>query len=186
MVEMAIVLLAGGEATRFPDKLEQRVDGKPMLERAYAGVRATGWPVYVATKGSFSRALDAKLEAPLLIDRKPRRGPLQAFLGACAMIRAQRIFAVAADQPRMDERVLHRLAAAWEDGDEAVVPSDDAGIEPLAALYDRAAALHYGFELRHRTTAGMRDLIARLATRFVRFKTEHFLNVNRPEDLSDS
>ena len=186
MVETAIVLLAGGEATRFPGKLEHRIEGRPMLERCYARVRETGWPIYVAGKGSFSRDLDAQLEAPLLIDRKPRRGPLQAFLGACAMVSARRLFAVAADQPRIDASLLLRLAAAWNDGDEAVVPTDDAGLEPLGALYDRGAALHYGFELRNVVSAGMRDLIARLATRFVRCGTEHFQNVNRPEDLSNS
>lgn len=186
MVDTAIVLLAGGEATRFPDKLEHRFDGKPMLQHCYDRIRTAKWPVYIAGKGSFSRELDAYLNVPMLIDRRPRRGPLHAFLGACAIVRARRLFAVAADQPRIDDDVLRRLAEAWKDGDEAVVPAGEAGIEPLGALYDRSAALRAGFELRNSATAGMRDLIAGLAARFVPVSTECFHNVNSLEDLPTS
>jgi molybdopterin-guanine dinucleotide biosynthesis protein A len=183
MVETAVILLAGGEGTRFRGKLERRIDGKPLLEHVYDRVHAAGWPVYLAGKESFSHELDAHLKAPLLIDRKPARGPLPAFLGACATVRARRLFAIAGDQPRIDEVVLHRIATAWRTGDEAVVPVHDSGIEPLAALYDRRAALCASFELRDAATSGMRDLIARLAARFVRCDARYFYNVNRREDL---
>lgn len=186
MVETAIVLLAGGEATRFPAKLEHRIDGKPMLQRSYERVAATGWPVYVAGKGSFSRELDAHLQAPLIIDRRPGRGPLAAFIGACAVVSAPHLFAVGGDQPQIDAGVLERIAAAWQEGDEAVIPVSDSGIEPLGALYDRAAALRTGFELRNTCKAGMRDLIAKLTARFVPCGAPYFHNVNRPEDLFDS
>jgi molybdopterin-guanine dinucleotide biosynthesis protein A len=183
MDSTAIVLLAGGEARRFPGKLEFEVDGRPILARCYDRVCAAGWPVYIAAKGSFSRALDALLEAPVLIDRRPGKGPLSALLSACALIRAERIFAVAADQPRLETSVLTQLAAAWEPGDEAVVPAHAGGIEPLIALYARRALLRAGFELRTSGRSGMRDAIDRLATRYLRFETRCFQNVNRIEDL---
>ena len=137
--------MAGGQASRFPGKLEHAIEGLPMLARCYDRVRAAGWPVYIAGKGSFSRELDARLEAPLLIDRHPGGGPLTALLSACATIGAERIFAVAADQPRLDARVLLRLFASWQPGDEAVVPEHDGTIEPLAALYARRARSSRGF-----------------------------------------
>lgn len=180
-----MILLAGGEATRFPGKLEHCIDGKPMLERSYDRVASAGWPVYVAGRACFSRELDAHLEAPLLIDRRPARGPLHAFLNACAFVRAHRLFAVAGDQPCIDNTLMSRLAAAWQPGDEAVVPVHDGALEPLGALYGRSPALRAGFELRGSQTAGMRDLIARLAARPVRCDAEYFRNVNRPEDLFD-
>jgi molybdopterin-guanine dinucleotide biosynthesis protein A len=183
MAETAVILLAGGEAVRFPEKLEHRIDGKAMLEQAYDRVRGAGWPVYVAGKGSFSRELDAHLQAPLFIDRKRGRGPLHAFLGVCANVRERRLFAVGGDQPHIDLDVMHRLAAAWEHGDEAVVPTHDGRIEPLGALYDRAAALSAGFELRNAGSPGMRDLIGRLAARFLPCDARCFRSVNRPEDL---
>lgn len=181
----AVVLLAGGEARRFPGKLEHLVDGRPMIARTFERIRRVGWPVYVAGKGSFSRAVDAQVQAPLLIDRYPRGGPLCALLSTCTAIRASRVFALAADQPRLDAGVLERLDAAWRPGDEAVVPEHDGQIEPLAALYGRLAILREGFALRRTGANAMRDLVARLATRFVAFDSTYFFNVNRMADLLD-
>jgi molybdopterin-guanine dinucleotide biosynthesis protein A len=183
MDEIAVLLLAGGQASRFPGKLERKIDGEPMLTRCYRHVRATGWPVYVAAKGAFPPALDAQIDAPMILDRRPHGGPLRAFLDACAAIFARRVFAIAADQPELDARVLQHLCAAWQAGDEAVVPQHGGSIEPLAALYDRRAALREALDLR--TGGAMRDLVARLAARFVACDAKYFHNVNRPEDLLD-
>jgi molybdopterin-guanine dinucleotide biosynthesis protein A len=183
MVRSAIVLLAGGEARRFPGKLAHPVDGRPMLALVYERVRAAGWPVYIAGKGSFARELDAKLDAPLVIDRRSGGGPLSALLATCSQIRAERVFAVAADQPRLDANLLRRLDAAWQPGDEAVVPEHGGGIEPLAAAYERRALLREGFELRATGSNGLRDVIARVAARFVPCDAGYFHNVNRIEDL---
>ncbi|MGA9273714.1 MAG: molybdenum cofactor guanylyltransferase [Candidatus Cybelea sp.] len=180
-----IVLLAGGEARRFPGKLEYPVDGGPMIAQLFERVRTTGWPVYVAGKGSFSPAVDARLEAPLLIDRHPLGGPLNALLSACTMIRASRVFALAADQPRLDAGMLERLAASWRPGDEGVVPEHEGRIEPLAALYGRLAILREGFALRRTGANAMRDLVARIAVRFAAFDSSYFYNVNRMTDLLD-
>jgi molybdopterin-guanine dinucleotide biosynthesis protein A len=178
-----IVLLAGGEARRFPGKLEKVVGERPLIAHVFERFRARGWPVYIAAKGSFSANVDAELDAPLLVDRRPGRGPFSALLSACAAIRAERVFAVAADQPRLDARVLERLAACWRPGDEAVVPEHDGEIEPLAALYERRAILREGFEMRKSGARAMRDLIARIAARFVTFEAACFHNVNAPADL---
>jgi molybdenum cofactor guanylyltransferase len=180
----AVVLMAGGRARRFPGKLEHRIEGRPLLARCYARVRSAGWPVFIAGSGSLSRELDATLDAPLLIDRRPGEGPLSAFLSACLAIRAERLFAIAADLPELDAGVLHELAASWRPDDEAVVPQHDGTIEPLAALYARRALLREGFGLRVNGKRAMRDAVARLAARYVRFEGSYFHNVNRPEDAA--
>ena len=105
----AILLLAGGSATRFPGKLEHDIEGQPMIVRVFAKLARGPWPVYVAGKGSFAPPVDAALCAPLLIDRWSPRGPLYALLSACPFIPADRIFAVAADQPQLEPSVLERL-----------------------------------------------------------------------------
>ncbi|HZV77570.1 MAG TPA: molybdenum cofactor guanylyltransferase [Candidatus Babeliales bacterium] len=180
----AVVLLAGGEARRFPRKLDHPIEGLAMLARVYERVRELGCPVYVAGKGSFGRELDARLDAPLLVDRRPGGGPLRALLDAGAQIRADRIFAVAADQPQLESRILRHLAEAWRRGDEAVVPEHDGEIEPLAALYGRVALLRAGFGLRRNPFAGVRDCIESMAARFVSCDARYFRNVNRVEDLA--
>ncbi|MBV8345266.1 MAG: molybdenum cofactor guanylyltransferase [Candidatus Eremiobacteraeota bacterium] len=180
----AIVLLAGGDARRFPRKLEQPIDGEPMILRCYRNLRATGLPVYVAAREEFSRAVDARLDGPRLMDRDPGAGPLRAFASACEAIRAERCFAIAADQPRLDASVLRRLLAAWRPHDEAVIPVHDERIEPLAGLYDRAAVVREDARLRHEGKTAMRELVERLATRFVAVEAGYFYNVNRPSDLA--
>jgi molybdopterin-guanine dinucleotide biosynthesis protein A len=180
----AIVILAGGEARRFPGKLEHLIEGRPMFLRVYEAMRATQWPLYIAGKGTFSPPIDAQLEAPLVIDRLPGRGPLAALVNACALIRERHVFAIAADQPHLDASALRRLADSWRPGDEAVVPEHDGSIEPLAALYARPAILREGFELRGAKRKAMHAMIDRLAVRFVKFDSSHFRNVNRPGDLA--
>jgi molybdopterin-guanine dinucleotide biosynthesis protein A len=177
----AIVLLAGGQARRFPGKLEHRVDGAAMIARVFGSLRETGWPIWIAGKGTFPPQLDASLDAPLIIDRW-NGGPLRAFVWACAALGAQRIFAIAADQPALEARVLQKIAASWEPGDEAVVPEHGGEIEPLAALYARRAVLRAAFRLRA-GRAAMRDLIASIAARFITLDSRYFLNVNRIEDV---
>jgi molybdopterin-guanine dinucleotide biosynthesis protein A len=179
----AIVMLAGGNARRFPGKLEQPIDGEAMVVRCYRNLRGAGFPIYIAAKKEFSGDVGAQLDAPLLVDRDLDGGPLRAFACACNAIEADRCFAVAADQPRLDASVLKRLLAAWQKGDEAAVPIHAGHIEPLAALYDRAAVVREDSGLRRDGKAAMHDLIERIAARFVPFDAEYFYNVNRPADV---
>ncbi len=180
----AIVLLAGGNARRFPGKLEREAGGRPMILRIFERLRELRIPIYIAGKSSFSPPVNAQLDAPLLVDRAPAQGPSSAFFSACATIRADRLFAIAADQPQLESRVLAQVSASWRPGDEAVVPEHDGRLEPLAALYDRYAVLREGTALHRRGRAAMHDLLARLAVRKLPADGRYFVNVNRPDDLT--
>jgi molybdenum cofactor guanylyltransferase len=182
---VATLLLAGGRARRFPGKLEHEISGEPMIVRTYRRLAAMPWPVYVAAAGSYSRDVDAQLDAPFLIDRRPDRGPLGAIASACAAIPAARLFAVAADLPRFEGNVLARLLDAWQSGDEAVVPEHDGRLEPLAALYARSAILREAYALLRGGGAPMHRLLDRVALRRVPIEGGYFTNVNRPEDLRE-
>jgi molybdopterin-guanine dinucleotide biosynthesis protein A len=182
MGDAAIVILAGGAATRFPGKLEREIDGTPMLLRVYERLRGAR-PIYIAGKGGFPDALDARLDCTLILDRQPGRGPLTALVDACGAIGARRVFAVAADLPNVDAALLDELERAYRDGDEAVVPKHAGGIEPLAALYDRKAVLEHGSALLERNENAMRDLLAGLRVRHVPMEPARFVNVNTPADL---
>jgi molybdenum cofactor guanylyltransferase len=182
MADAAIVILAGGAATRFPGKLEREIGGTPMLLRVYERLRGAR-PIYIAGNGGFPDALDARLDCTLIVDRQPGRGPLAALVGACGAIDAPCVFAVAADLPNIDAALLDELERARVDGDEAVVPEHDGGIEPLAALYDRTAILKCGFALLEENKSAMRDLLAGLRVRYVPMESTRFVNVNRPADL---
>ena len=183
-----VLIVAGGEATRLPGKLELASGDLPLLARVFANVRDAG-EIAIACKGSFPAELDAFLEAPLIVDRWSRRGPLAGMLSAMGRMRSRFVFALAGDAPFVDAGVIARLRAERREGDEAVVPVHErAGTvqrEPLAALYDRLAFLRAGFPLLRRGNGALVSVIDRLQARFVDFADgSAFANVNTPADYA--
>jgi molybdopterin-guanine dinucleotide biosynthesis protein A len=179
----AVVVLAGGRATRFPGKLEQCIGGKSMLERVIGNARETGLPVYLSGSRAFSPAIAQRFNLPVLDDCWPGGGPLRALFSACGALACERVFALAGDEPLASARLFRTLDDAWQSGDEAVVPRHDMRSEPLAAIYSRAAFLREGGALLARGDAAMRSLLERLRARFVSVDGAYFTNVNAPEDL---
>ena len=139
--------------------------------------------MYVAGSERFTPAIAGSVPAPMLIDRWPGGGPLRALVSACESLEHQRVFALAADEPRVDAELVASLALAWQPGDEAVVPRHDGRIEPLAALYLRSALLREASALLAQGNASMHALIERIRTRFATVSGSYFTNVNTPEDL---
>ncbi len=178
----AVVILAGGRATRLPGKLEREFAGTPLLARVYQNVREFA-PVVVAGAGSFNDSIDAMLDCPIVIDRWPSRGPLAGLLSACEAISAEHIFAVAGDAPNVTSDVLEHLAAAWQPGDEAVVPEHDGRTEPLAALYSKSALEREGYAVLASDDASMHALLRRLRVRRISLSADYFHNVNTVADL---
>lgn len=177
----AVVILAGGSATRLPGKLERTLEGRALLLHVYDHVRSAG-TVYVCAGGSFGPEIDAALACPMLIDRWPGAGPLAGLLSAAQTLREPRFYAVAGDAPAITTEVLSRLEAAWQDGDEAVVPRHEGGREPLAALYGREAFVREARILFEGGERSMRALLDRLRVRYVTLPASHFVNVNTAAD----
>ncbi len=185
MVEsIAILVLAGGRASRFPGKLEALLDGEPLVLRAFRTARASGWPVYLSAQAPFGGEIDRRLDCPILVDRQPWGGPLRALHSACQTIAQERIFVLAADLPRVDTGLLERIAQAWMPDDEAVVPRHDGKLEPLVALYARSAVVRESFSLFGEPRSSMHDLIERIDVRFLDVEARYFANVNTPADLA--
>lgn len=178
----AVVVLAGGRATRLPGKLARPIGGEPMLQRVCNEARRMGLPVYLAGSRRFSPALAHRLNLPLLEDRWPGGGPLRALYSAAAALDCQRIFALAGDEVGAGAPLLRMLEAAWCEGDEAVVPRHAGRLEPLAALYVRRALLREAEASFARREEALHALIARLRARFVEVSADGFVNVNTPGD----
>jgi molybdopterin-guanine dinucleotide biosynthesis protein A len=181
--DLAIVILAGGRATRFPGKLEATLDGEPLLARVYHHVRDIA-PTMIAARDTFSGALDALLDCPIVVDRWPDRGPLGGLLSAAYETTATRVFAIAGDAPLVTAEIVNVLLAAWQDGDEAVVPEHDGLLEPLAALYERDSLMREAWECLHAEDSSMHALLARLRMRRVACDAAVFANVNTSADLA--
>lgn len=180
--EVTIVVLAGGRATRLPGKLERDVLGEPLLARVYSNVRDCA-PVVISASGAFSDSLDARLDCPIVVDRWRDRGPLAGLLSACSTISSPWIAAVAGDAPHVTGEIVRTLFEHRRERDEAVVPEHDRRLEPLAALYERAALEREAYDVLHNANGSMHALLDRVRIRTVPLATHYFHNVNTVADL---
>ena len=187
MADIGVAILAGGEATRLPNKLALATGDVPMLVRVYRNV-CGGRATYVSTRGSFSPEIEALLDCPMVVDRYEHRGPLCGLLSTMEAMSTPLVFAVAGDAPFIDSAFIDRVAAAWQPGDEAVIPVHERNgreqLEPLAALYDRKAFLREGSTLLA-TDGSMHGVIARLRVRQLPISPQDahiFANVNTQAD----
>ena len=141
---VTVVLLAGGPATRLPGKLALDVEGEPMLVRSLRRLTALGWPCVVSVRAPLEPSLATAFEGcAVAYDQLEDAGPLGGLHSALAHVRSPLFFAAAADVPNLSAQFAARLLAMYD----AVMPKPDAvlptwpdrHVEPLAALYDRAA-----------------------------------------------
>lgn len=179
--DVTVVLLAGGEATRLPGKLERTDAGDPLIVRAYERF-APFYPVVISASATFAPAIDARLACPIVVDRWCRRGPLAGLLSAFAAVRTPLICAIAADLPDIDAAVVQALRDAYDPAVDAVVPAHERGIEPLCALYDRAAFERVALPVLIDGTAAVRDALARLRVATVALPAHRFANINTLAD----
>lgn len=187
---IGVVILAGGGATRLPNKLELATGGVPMLVRVYRNVSA-GRKTWISCAGGFPPEIDSQLDCPMVVDRWPRRGPLGGLVTTMEVMDTPLVFAVAGDAPFIHASFIDRLAAAWQTGDEAVVPAHPGKsrkrLEPLAALYDRAAFLREGSKALGSADASLHATVERMRVRELPISHEEerlFTNVNTAEDYA--
>ena len=179
---IAVVILAGGRATRFPGKLESDAGGAPMLLRVYRNVRSMG-PVYLSANEPFGEAIARELDCPVVADTKPGQGPLGGLVSTFEKIPQTRCFAIAGDAPLLNGTALGELLAAWQNGLEAVVAERDGRLEPLCGLYDRAAFLREGRRELEAGSGAVAAVVERLRHRRVRLSDERLLaNINTGAD----
>ncbi len=172
--DVAVVILAGGEATRFPGKLERDAGGVPLLLRVYRNVRSIG-PVYVSANAPFGDTVARELDCTIVPDSQPGRGPLGGIVSTFESVREPLCFTVAGDAPFVDVRVFDRLLAAWEPPLEAVAAERNGRIEPLCAIYSREAFLREGRTELATGSGAVRAVVERLVHRRVGFPDERAL-----------
>ncbi len=183
--DIGVLILAGGQATRLPDKLQLDAGSVPMIVRVYRNV-STGRETFISCKATFPPDIDACLPCPMVVDRWPLRGPLAGMISTMSEMRSRFVFAVAGDAPFVTSAFIERLAAEMRPGDQAVVPRHAQGIEPLAAIYERDAFVLAGLPLLLGGQGALRRVIDSLAARFVTVEsdTQLFANVNTPADYA--
>jgi molybdopterin-guanine dinucleotide biosynthesis protein A len=184
------IVLAGGEATRFPGKLFIDAGDFPLIVRVYRNV-SDGRATLISCKGALPYEIDLLIDAPAVVDRWPMRGPLSGLLSTISEVRTPWAFAAAGDAPFIDAGLIDRLEECIEPGDEAVVPrrtrDGELQFEPLAALYKCEAFMREGLPVLLGGRGSLRAVIERLQTRYVEMGEADdriFTNVNTPDDYA--
>jgi len=186
--QLSGILLAGGSSSRMGvDKAGLAFEGETLARRVADRLQEACGEVIVASGDG--RRLE-RLGLPQVADVVAGAGPLAGLVAGREVARTELVAVVAVDMPFVSPAVL-RLLAERRDGQDAVVPRSDSGLEPLHAVYARAAAgrlraaLASGERSVKRALVGMDVLVIepdewRAADPSGRFAW----NVNRPEDLA--
>jgi len=176
--DTALIILAGGKATRFPGKLERPIGDVPMLVRTHRNVQRL-YPTYICLSSDSDPAAKLQFDAEILFDRKPFGGPLAALVDAFEAVSESRAFVVAADMPFVQADTVREIAQHWKSGDEAVVALDEMGKpQPLLALYDRAAFVRAAASLLL-VSNGVKDVLPHLRWRGIELREPSVMaNIN--------
>jgi molybdopterin-guanine dinucleotide biosynthesis protein A len=136
-MKFSAVILAGGRSQRMGrDKAWLTIDGKPLVARQIELARGLGAErVLISGRAG---ADYSSLNRPVLQDRVPDAGPLAGIESALAAISTPLLLVLAVDMPKMTVSVLQSLLAHCRE-DCGAIPRFDKNIEPLAAVYPRAA-----------------------------------------------
>lgn len=170
------------------DKALIELDGSRLADRALAALDEVCAEVLVAS-GDGHRL--SALGRPQVADVQHDAGPLAGLVAGLEATAHPLVAVLAVDLPWASGAVLARLAADWT-GEPAVVPEVGGRLQPLHAVWARAAAP----ALRVRLEAGERGVVAAavaLGARVVGREVWGAIdpegafarNVNRPEDLPD-
>ncbi len=162
-----------------------------MIARVLDNIRAASNEIVVSSSADLAPHIRTLVDVPVVVDSEAERGPLGGMLAAFSMMGTTPIFTVAGDAPFVDAAFVSRLAAYWEDGDEALVPVH-AGVggeqqsEPLAAFYDRDAFVRVAPEILRAGRGAVRRVVEALRTRYVEVDDDplRFTNVNTPDDYA--
>jgi molybdopterin-guanine dinucleotide biosynthesis protein A len=132
----AVILAGGGSRRMGTDKSLLPVNGRPMIEHI-ARQLIKHFNELLISAGS--AAVYPSLDAPVLADPEPNRGPLMGIATALANASHDVAFVTACDVPDIDMPFVRRMLREAAVGDcDAVVPRwPDGRMEPLHAVYRR-------------------------------------------------
>ena len=186
-MNLSAVILAGGRSSRMGrDKARLELGGRPLLARQIQLAREAG-AAKVFVSGHAERDY-LEFGCPVLFDRSADAGPLAGIERALTEISSSWLLVLAVDMPNLTPAILQQLAGRGA-GTTGVIPRVNGRIEPLAAIYPKAAsrlALTLLDDGRHAATtfaelcvesglAGFHDLPADAAG--------FFASCNTPSDL---
>ncbi|HEY6072517.1 MAG TPA: molybdenum cofactor guanylyltransferase [Anaerolineales bacterium] len=137
---LSVVIQAGGQSSRMgEDKALRSFLGRPLIQRVAGRLLPAADEMLVTTNRPAGFQF---LGLPLFADVMPGRGALGGLLTALASAREPLVAVVACDMPFASAALIENMAGLLiaEDVD-VVIAETEGGLEPLHAVYRRAACL---------------------------------------------
>lgn len=183
----AVILAAGKSSRMGRDKAFVEVDGSNLLARQIALVRDVGaGEVLISGRQSVDYSA---FGCRVLVDHFPDAGPLAGIERALDASASPLVLVLAVDMPAMNFPMLRRLLASCT-AVRGVIPRTKDGIEPLAAIYPKAAWDKLKLELQQGRAPGVRwlaqECVAAGLAQLVDVSAadaECFASANSPEEL---
>lgn len=185
------IVLVGGEARRAGgrEKYFFRVDGKTFIEHILASLRGVVDEVVLAARDPAQCERFGHLEGVRCVsDIRKGIGPTGGLHAGVLAARGDLVIVVACDMPCINSRVIDHLFSLMDDYDAVIPAWNPEMLEPLHAVYRRAALLAYLAEPGHRS---LREMVKAMRVRFVEIEELRrmdpdlatFTNVNKIEEL---
>lgn len=193
----AFILIGGRSSRMGRDKAFVEIDGVSLAERTLAKLQAAklfSRITFVAGHEAQFAIPAIELDAPVIFDIYPGRGPLSGIHAAVCEAKSEWIFVTACDYPFTTPELIALMAGKISGEFAAVVPEQpDGRLQPLFAFYrgDALKNLVKKYVEEQKTAPPMRELMMGINARIVRHNEysdvagcgRFFENVNTPEDL---
>ena len=190
------VILAGGKASRLPDKCFRSVGGKELVLHVFERVSMTASEIVVVGKTSqdVSRLQQVLPQAHIVHDESSVQSPLVGLLCGLQALETEYVFAAACDMPFLEPGIIRSLHAQAI-GRDAAIPCSDGKLEPLCAVYKRTSALSAASTCLRRKRVSILEMIGELKE-ITRVSKEElrkddprlltFINVNTEDELRNA
>ena len=188
-MKIAGVVLAGGQSSRYGQpKMFELFGGRPLYKHSLIALQKNQLqPLIIATNASLqSKFVEEQVQ--WIIEKQPYQGPLFALQNIMTNFPdVEWFFVVASDMPFINADFVQTLLTYIDDRFEAIVPIQNARLQPLAALY-RRSALPKANLLVQQNKRSMKVLLDQLRVCYIPFEIENstFININSQQDWSQT
>ena len=184
-MKIAGVVLAGGQSSRYGQpKMFELFDGHPLYKHSLKALQKNQLqPLILATNASLQSRFSEE-NVQWVIEKQPHQGPLFALQNIMVNFPdVEWFFVIASDMPFINADFVQTMLSLIDDRFDAIVPTQDARLQPLAAIY-RRSALPNATQLVQQNKRSMKALLEQLQVCYVPFELESstFININTQQD----
>lgn len=188
-MKIAGVVLAGGQSSRYGQpKMFELFDGHPLYKHSLKALQKNQLqPLILATNASLQSRFSEE-NVQWVIEKQPHQGPLFALQNIMVNFPdVEWFFVIASDMPFINADFVQTMLSLIDDRFDAIVPIQDARLQPLAAIY-RRRALPNATQLVQQNKRSMKALLEQLQVCYVPFELESstFININTQQDLAQT